>query len=64
LAKGGGGAVLNVLSVLSWCTSPDRPLSPGAPRPTGRAEVVADDISRPVQSGLSGGVTGLYPQFA
>jgi len=30
----------------------------------GDLEILADDLSRRVQSGLSAGVTGLYPQFA
>jgi NAD(P)-dependent dehydrogenase (short-subunit alcohol dehydrogenase family) len=30
----------------------------------GEYEVLADDVSRAVQAGLSGGVPGLYPQFA
>jgi hypothetical protein len=30
----------------------------------GSVEILADDISRQVRAGLSGGVTGLYPQFA
>jgi NAD(P)-dependent dehydrogenase (short-subunit alcohol dehydrogenase family) len=30
----------------------------------GELEILADDLSRRVQSGLSAGVTGLYPQFA
>jgi NAD(P)-dependent dehydrogenase (short-subunit alcohol dehydrogenase family) len=118
LAAGGGGAVLNVLSVLSWFTSPgnsaysaaksaewsltnalrqelaaqgtqvtalhvgymDTDMARHITSPksdpaviarlaldgleAGRPEVVADDISRRVQSELSGGVTTLYPQFA
>jgi NAD(P)-dependent dehydrogenase (short-subunit alcohol dehydrogenase family) len=118
LAAGGGGAVLNVLSVLSWISYPDggaycaaksaewsltnalrqqlagqgtqvTALHVGymdtdmarnvtAPKSdpaaiarlaldgleAGRAEVVADDLSRQVQAGLAGGVSALYPQFA
>jgi NAD(P)-dependent dehydrogenase (short-subunit alcohol dehydrogenase family) len=118
LAAGGGGAVLNVLSVLSWFTSPgnsaysaaksaewsltnalrqelaaqgtqvtalhvgymDTDMARHVTSPksdpaviarlaldgleAGRPEVIADDISRQVQSKLSGGATALYPQFA
>jgi NAD(P)-dependent dehydrogenase (short-subunit alcohol dehydrogenase family) len=118
LAAGGGGAVLNVLSVLSWFTSPgnsaysaaksaewsltnalrqelaaqgtqvtalhvgymDTDMARHVTSPksdpaviarlaldgleAGRPEVIADDISRQVQSKLSGGVAALYPQFA
>jgi NAD(P)-dependent dehydrogenase (short-subunit alcohol dehydrogenase family) len=118
LAAGGGGAVLNVLSVLSWlsfsgigayCAAKSaewsltnalrQELAAQGTRVTalhvgymdtdmarhitspksdpaviarlaldgleaGRPEIVADDLSRQVQSGLSGGVTALYPQFA
>jgi NAD(P)-dependent dehydrogenase (short-subunit alcohol dehydrogenase family) len=118
LAAGGGGAVLNVLSALSWLSLPDsgaycaaksaewsltnalrqelaahgtqvtalhvgymdtdmvRHITSPKSDPAviarlaldglqaGRAEVIADDGSRQVQSKLSGGVAALYPQFA
>jgi NAD(P)-dependent dehydrogenase (short-subunit alcohol dehydrogenase family) len=118
LAASGGGAILNVLSVLSWLSSPpsgaycaaksaewsltnatrlqlagqgtqvtalhvgymDTDMAQHITSPksdpalvaklaldgleAGQAEVLADDVSRGVQGGLSGGVTALYPQFA
>jgi len=118
LAAGGGGAMLNVLSVLSWVSFPgsgaycaaksaawsltnalrvelaeqgtqvaalhvgymdtdmvrkvDAPKSDPAvvarlaldELEAGGVEILADDISRQGQAGLSGGVTRLYPQFA
>jgi NAD(P)-dependent dehydrogenase (short-subunit alcohol dehydrogenase family) len=118
LAAAGGGAILSVLSVLSWLSSPASgafcaaksaewsltnatrlPLAGQGTQVTalhvgymdtdmvrhitspksdpalvaklaldgleaGQAEVLADDVSRGVQAGLSGGVTALYPQFA
>ena len=30
----------------------------------GEVEILADEVSRQVQAGLSGGVAALYPQFA
>ncbi len=114
----GGGALLNVLSVLSWLSLPitggycaskaaawsmtnalraeladrgigvtalhigmmDTDMGAGAPGEKadpaqvaalgidgiaeGAHEVLADEISRQVQAGLSAGVPGLYPQFA
>ena len=117
LAAGGGGAILNVLSALSWLSfpqsgaysPPSRPMVPDhalrqelagqhtqvaalhvgymdtdmtrgitAPKSdpaavakfaldkleAGGVEILADDVSRQVRSGLAGGVTALYPQFA
>lgn len=114
----GGGAILNVLSVLSWLSLPtagaycaaksaswsmtnavrlelaergiavtalhvgpmDTDMMAGADVPksdpavvaamaldgvaAGAFEVLADDVSRTVQTGLSHGVAGLYPQLA
>lgn len=114
----GGGAVLNVLSVLSWLSLPaaggycasksaawsmtnavrlsvadrgiavtalhvgamDTDMMRGSDVPksdpatvaalavdgvaAGAFEVLADDVSRGVQAGLSGGVPGVYPRFA
>ncbi|GHH72636.1 short-chain dehydrogenase [Streptomyces sulfonofaciens] len=118
LARAGGGAVLNVLSVLSWVTLPpsagysaaksaawsitnsarlalagqgtqvtalhvgymDTDMAANADAPksdpakvarlaldgveSGLHEVLADDLSRQVRAGLSGGVAALYPQLA
>lgn len=117
LEKNGGGAVLNVLSVLSWFTAPgvaaysaaksaawsltnalrlelapqktqvtalhvgymDTDMAAHVTTPKidpaivaglaldgveeGRFEVLADDTSRGVRAGLSGELTGLYPQL-
>ncbi len=114
----GGGAILNVLSVLSWFSIPDSggycasksaawsmtnavragladkgirvtalhvglmdtDMGAGIDAPkadpadvaaqaldgiaAGAYEVLADDVSRGVQAGLSKGVAGIYPQFA
>lgn len=118
LAAGGGGAILNVLSALSWVNFPasgaycaaksaewsltnavrqelaaqgtqvsalhvgymdtdmvrhvDAPKSDPAvvaklaldELVAGNVEILADDVSRQVRSGLSGGVAALYPRFA
>ena len=118
LAAGGGGAILNVLSALSWLSFPqagaycaaksaewsltnalrqelagqhtqvaalhvgymDTDMTRGITAPksdpaavakcaldeleAGAVEILADDVSRQVRSGLAGGVTALYPQFA
>ena len=118
LAAGGGGAILNVLSALSWLSFPqagaycaaksaewsltnalrqelagqhtqvaalhvgymDTDMTRGISAPksdpavvakfaldeleAGAVEILADDVSRQVRSGLAGGVTALYPQFA
>jgi len=118
IERNGGGAMLNVLSVLSWRSLPDMSgycaskaaawsmtnalrveladrgivvtgvhvglmdtdMAAGLDVPksdpadvavlavdaiaAGAYEVLADDVSRSVQAGLSGGVPGLYPQFA
>lgn len=118
IERNGGGAMLNVLSVLSWMSLPqtsgycaskaaawsmtnalrveladrgivvtglhvglmDTDMAAGEDAPkvdpaevavlavdaiaAGAYEVLADDVSRAVQAGLSGGVPGLYPQFA
>jgi NAD(P)-dependent dehydrogenase (short-subunit alcohol dehydrogenase family) len=118
LAAGGGGAILNVLSALSWLSFPqagaycaaksaewsltnalrqelagqhtqvaalhvgymDTDMTRGITAPKsdpaavakfaldeleeGAVEILADDVSRQVRSGLAGGVTALYPQFA
>jgi NAD(P)-dependent dehydrogenase (short-subunit alcohol dehydrogenase family) len=118
LAAGGGGAMLNVLSVLSWFSFPgtggycaakaaewsltnslrqelveqgtqvsslhvgymdtDMTARVTAPKidpaevaslaldelAAGQLEILADDLSKQVRSGLAGGVAALYPQFA
>jgi len=118
LAAGGGGAMLNVLSALSWFTIPstggycaaksaewsltnslrqelaaqgtqvsslhvgfmdtDMTRNVTAPKidpaevasltldelAAGQLEILADDTSKRVRAGLSGGVAALYPQFA
>jgi NAD(P)-dependent dehydrogenase (short-subunit alcohol dehydrogenase family) len=118
IAAGGGGAILNILSALSWYSFPqsgaycaaksaqwsltnalrlqladqgirvaglhvgymdtDMTRAVTAPKSNpadiariaadgiaaGAYEIVADDISRQVQSGLAAGVTALYPQLA
>jgi NAD(P)-dependent dehydrogenase (short-subunit alcohol dehydrogenase family) len=118
LASGGGGAVLNVLSALSWISFPgsgaycaaksaewsltnalrqqlagqgtqvaalhvgymdtDMVRHIDAPKTdpavvaklaldelqAGSVEILADDVSRQVRAGLTGGVAALYPQFA
>jgi NAD(P)-dependent dehydrogenase (short-subunit alcohol dehydrogenase family) len=117
IADNGGGAILNILSVLSWYSFPeagaycaaksaqwsltsalrvqladkgirvaglhvgymDTDLTQGVTEPksdpadvarlaadgiaTGAYEILADDLSRQVQSGLAAGVAGLYPQL-
>jgi len=118
IERNGGGAILNVLSVLSWLSLPetggycaskaaawsmtnalraelagggivvtglhvglmDTDMAAGEDAPksdpaevaalavdaiaAGAYEVLADGVSRRVQAGLSGGVPGVYPQFA
>lgn len=118
IERNGGGAILNVLSVLSWLSLPDSggycaskaaawsmtnalraeladrgivvtalhvglmdtDMAAGLDGPkadpadvaalavdaiaAGAYEVLADDMSRGVQAGLSKGVAGIYPQFA
>jgi NAD(P)-dependent dehydrogenase (short-subunit alcohol dehydrogenase family) len=118
IEKNGGGAILNILSVLSWIAFPqvggysaaksaewsmtnalrtelaprnvrvsglhvgymDTELTAGVDAPkldpavvaalaldqlaAGNPEILADDLSRQVQSGLSGGVAALYPEVA
>jgi NAD(P)-dependent dehydrogenase (short-subunit alcohol dehydrogenase family) len=118
LAANGGGALLNVLSALSWISFPgsgaycaaksaewsltnalrqqlaeqgtqvaalhvgymdtDMAADVTAPKSdpahvatialdaleAGEVEILADEVSRQVQAGLSGGVAALYPQFA
>ncbi|MBW0102551.1 SDR family oxidoreductase [Pseudonocardia sp. KRD291] len=118
IESNGGGAILNVLSVLSWFTLPslaaysaaksaewsmtnalrielasrnirvsglhvgymDTDLASGIDDPksdpaavakltldqleAGTAEILADDLSRQVRAGLSGGVAALYPNLA
>jgi NAD(P)-dependent dehydrogenase (short-subunit alcohol dehydrogenase family) len=118
IAANGGGAILNILSALSWFSIPqsgaycaaksaqwsltnslrlqladqgirvaglhvayidtDMTRAVTAPKSApadiarlaadgiaaGAYEIVADDISRQVQSGLAAGVTALYPQLA
>ena len=118
LAAGGGGAILNVLSALSWLSFPasgaycaaksaewsltnalrqelaqqrtqvsalhvgfmdtDMVRHVQAPKSdpakiaglaldeleAGQVEILADEVSRQLRAGLSGGVAALYPQFA
>jgi NAD(P)-dependent dehydrogenase (short-subunit alcohol dehydrogenase family) len=118
LAAGGGGAMLNVLSALSWYTIPstggycaaksaewsltnslrqelaaqgtqvsalhvgfmDTDMTRGVTAPkidpaevaslaldelaAGQLEILADETSKQLRAGLSGGVAALYPQFA
>jgi hypothetical protein len=55
IAANGGGTILNIPADIA------RLAADGIA--TGAYEILADDTSRQIQSGLAAGVAGLYPQL-